>query len=576
MNARSFLTVALLAGGISVANPRAFADDQASPAAAQPVKAPSSSLLSVTPDESVLLLGAPTVARTSGLTQRFFLAQRHPDNPVLRRSEPWEGVGPYVWGNRLMQDEQTRQFRLWYIAYRFEDNFYRWAYATSADGLHWTKPDLAVERFGNATARNCLPLGPHPEKGTRSIARDPRPETPSHRRYLGVRFTYEGEFVSFSPDGIAWLEYPLNPVWFVPSDMIHVMWDARRRKFIAFYKVWELKGREVTSGGPAEGTPFVAYMPTFTPKDRGSGVTDFEGPCITFRPPGAAQVQKRRFTLRSGKQGADDGGGVSLSGEWNAKRVQAFAESDDGIHWSNEQVVLRADEQDPPTANIQYLFVIPYGGYYLGFATLHDEGGQFRIHLAWSADGLSWQRPTRVPWLDVGPEKAFDCGMVLGPADPIFWEKELWFPYGGFPIRHDTKETNWESAIGLARMRLDGFAAWEAGAKSGELVTVPFRCNGDRLFIDAEAQNGCIVVEVLDEKGKALKGFEAKSCRAVSTDTLARTNDGWIQWKREKDLQRVQGKQIQLRFTLQNARLYSFRVADANTVNLPVPRATNR
>src|SRR5687767_13084416 len=54
------------------------------------------------PGETVLLLGDPTVARTSNLTQRFFPATKHPANPVLRRTEPWEGVGPYVWGNRLM------------------------------------------------------------------------------------------------------------------------------------------------------------------------------------------------------------------------------------------------------------------------------------------------------------------------------------------------------------------------------------------------------------------------------------------------------------------------------------------
>jgi len=531
---------------------------------------------STTPNESVLLLGNPTVARASGLTQCFFPAGKHSANPVLRRSEKWEGVGPYLFGSRLMQDEKTRELRLWYIAYRFEDNHYRWAYATSSDGLRWNKPDLGLEQFGGASARNCLPLGPHPEKGTRSIARDPRPETPAARRYLGVRFTYDGEFVSFSPDGLHWTEHIGNPVWFVPSDMIHVMWDDHRQKFVAFYKVWELKGREVRPTGPKDGIPFVAHLPTFTPKDLGNGMTEFEGPCITFRPPGAAEVQKQKFILRSGKQSADDGGGVSLSGEWNAKRVQAFAESDDGIHWRNEQVVLRADAQDPPTANIQYLFVIPCGGYYLGFATLHDEAGYFRIQLAWSADGLSWQRPSRVPWLDVGPEKSFDCGMVLGPADPILWEQEMWFPYGGFPIRHDSKETNWESAIGMATMRRDGFAAWEAGDEPGQLVTQPFRCNGDRLFINAEAQNGLAAVEVLDEKGKPLKGFDAKSCRAVAADTLTKERDGWIQWKKEKDLRRLQGKLIQLRFTLRNARLYSFRIADEKTMKLPIPRATTR
>jgi hypothetical protein len=475
-----------------------------------------------------------------------------------------------------MQDEQSKELRLWYIAFRNEDNHYRWGYATSSDGLKWRRPNLGIERFGDQLTRNCLPLGPHPEKGTRSIARDPRPETPSHRRFLGVRFTYEGEFVSFSPDGIAWLEYPLNPVWQVPSDIIHVMWDDRRERFVAFYKVWELVGREIRPEARADGRPFTAHMPTFTPKDLGNGTTQFDGPCITFQPPGPADVEQRTFVLRSGQQGADDGGGTSLSGEWNAKRVQAFAESEDGIHWTNEQVIMRADADDPPTANIQYLFVVPYGQYYLGFITMHDEAGHFRIQLAWSADGLAWQRPSRVPWLDVGPEGAFDCGMVLGPADPIVGRREMWFPYGGFPIRHDTKETNWESAIGLATMRLDGFAAWAAGAEPGELITQSFSCNGDRLFVNADAQHGSLTVEVLDEQGATIEGFERKACQLVTTDTLANQGDGWIHWATEANLGRLQGRPIKLRFTLQNAQLYSFRIADKHTMELPVPRATTR
>ena len=88
------------------------------------------------PGESVLLLGSPTVAGSKNLTQKFFAAQRHPANPVMRRTEKWEGVGPYLWGNRLMQDEKTGDLRMWYIAYDFTGNFYRWGYAASKDALH--------------------------------------------------------------------------------------------------------------------------------------------------------------------------------------------------------------------------------------------------------------------------------------------------------------------------------------------------------------------------------------------------------------------------------------------------------
>jgi hypothetical protein len=528
------------------------------------------------PTETVLLLGDHTVASTSGLTQRFFAAGKHPANPVMRQTENWEGVGPYIWGNRLMQDERTGLFRLWYITYDFAGNFYRWGYATSPDGLTWTKPNLGVERYADAPATNLLPLGPHPEKGTRSIARDPRPETPAERRYLGVRFTYDGEFVSFSPDGISWKEHPLSPSWFVPSDIIHVMWDEQRNKFTAYFKLWEVAGTEVLDSGPER--PFLAYMPTFTNTKLSDGKEAFEGPVIHLRPNAAAEVKKTKFVLRSVNQGKDDGGGASLSGSWTAKRVQAWASSNDGIHWENEQVVLRADQHDPPSSNIQYMFVMQHGGYYLGFITMHDESGYFREQFAWSADGIKWHRPWRKPWLDVGPKGAFDMGMVTGPCDPIITEREMWFPYGGFPILHNTTDQSWKSNIGLATLRLDGFCAWEAGAKPGELLTQPFLCNGDRLFVNAESQHGSLTVEVVGENGKPLVGFQSDACQVVAADTLATDKkiDGWITWKNNVSLGRAQGQRIQLRFRLKNARLYSFRIANEGTINLPVPRATTR
>jgi hypothetical protein len=532
--------------------------------------------ITTAPGETVLLLGEPTVARTSNLSQKYFPAQRHPANPIIKRTEQWEGVGPYIWGSRLMQDATSGQLRLWYIAYDYNGNFYRWGYATSKDAIHWTKPNLGLEKYRGAPASNCLSLGTHPEKGALSIARDPRPDMPPERRYLGIRFTYDGEFISFSADGIAWTEYASNPVWRVPSDIIHLMWDDRRQKFVAFYKIWEVTGRKVNTDDQAGDPPYTAFMPSFNTKKLDNGTTQFEGPCITFRPPGAAEVRSCTFALRSQRQGSDDGGGSSLSGDWTGKRVQAFAESADGIHWTNEQLILSADDKDPPTANIQYLFVVPYGGYYLGFATLHDERGQFRIQFAWSADGVQWQRPSRAPWLDIGQQGSFDSGMVLGPTDPILWQREMWFPYGGFPIHHDTNKTDWEAAVGLATMRLDGFAAWEAGNQTGELVTQPLRCNGDRLFVNADARNGSVAVEVLNGKGDVIDGFDAASCQPLASDTIEQQDSGWIHWKTKSELRDLQGKQLQLRFTLRNARLYSFRIADEKTMNLPVPRATDR
>jgi hypothetical protein len=523
------------------------------------------------PSESVLLLDEHTVARTVNLKQQFFPAKKHLANPILSKTEPWEGVGPYVWGNRLMQDAGSGEFRLYYTAYSFEGNFYRWGLATSKDGLHWTKPALNLGKLGATMARNWLPVGSHAEKGVLAIARDPRPETPPERRYLGIRFTYDGELISFSPDGITWKEYPSNPVWWVPSDIIHVMWDERRRHFVAYYKVWEVTGTEIRADGSE--AKLVAHMPSFDQKKLTNGMIELTGPRIFFVTNGAAKVEKGRLALRANKQAADDGGGSSLSGDWNGKRVQAWAESEDGIRWSHEQIVMRADEHDPPTANIQYLFVMPYGGYYLGFLTMHDESGLFRIQLAWSSDGIHWARTWRQPWLDIGAKGTFDAGMVLGPADPVFLEREIAFPYGGFPITHDTTRQDWEAAIGLAVIRLDGFCAWQA-EQSGELVTQPFQCTGEQLFVNADATEGSIHVEVLDDKGNPFNGFEAGSCTGIKGDSLQSQETGWVRWKDRASLKSLQGKRIQLRFVLMQARLYSFRVGGPQTLKLPTPRAT--
>jgi hypothetical protein len=83
-------------------------------------------------------------------------------------------------------------------------------------------------------------------------------------------------------------------------------------------------------------------------------------------------------------------------------------------------------------------------------------------------------------------------------------------------------------------------------------------------------------VEVLDELGKPIEQFRSEVCHAVSSDTLVDKNSGWIHWKTQADLTQLSGKQIQLRFLLQNAHLYSFRVANEKLMNLPVPRATDR
>src|SRR5689334_21484921 len=51
--------------------------------------------LTIKPGDSMLLLYKYTVARTEHLSQQFFPAKKHPSNPLIKRTEKWEGAGPY-------------------------------------------------------------------------------------------------------------------------------------------------------------------------------------------------------------------------------------------------------------------------------------------------------------------------------------------------------------------------------------------------------------------------------------------------------------------------------------------------
>jgi hypothetical protein len=511
--------------------------------------------------EGLLLLDDLVVAGTSGCRQAFHAAIKDPANPVIVATEPWEAHGPYTWGTRLLWNPDERQYDLYYVAFRHEDNHYRWGLAVSKDGLTWTKPDLGIETFAGRPARNMLTAGPHPDKAVRSVVRDPRPECPAAERYKAVRFTYEGEFVSTSPDGRRWTEDPENPVWHVPSDVIHAMWDPARRRFVAYYKLWEVTGQTPDPASRYGFRSVLAHMPTFDHAVRGDGLTELRGPEVVFHPEGAAEVRQSVFLLETAGQGMDDGGGGPLTGAWHARRVIAWAESDDWRNWRHERVVLRVDERDRPDANIQCAFVLPWGGYYLAFLTMHDERGQFTQQLAFSRDGLVWSRPWRGDFIGLGAPGAFDSGMVLAPTDPVLTETQMVFYYGGFDIlHHQPVNAPWRASIGRALLRRDGFASWDSlPGHEGVVTTQPLTMEEPCLWINADAAVGQVAVEVLDAEGRVLPGFEAAACRPVAGDTARLAGcRAPVAWNRAVALPARSGRPFRLRFRLVGARLFSF------------------
>ena len=109
-------------------------------------------------------------------------------------------------------------------------------------------------------------------------------------------------------------------------------------------------------------------------------------------------------------------------------------------------------------------------------------------------------------------------------------------------------------AIGLATLRLDGFASMNASFNSGSLTTRPFLLGGDELRVNVKSDYGKLVAELLDLGGKVIPGYASGDCAEVSEDAVSTP----VNWGNGPDLKKLQSQPVRIRFSLENARLYAY------------------
>ena len=237
-------------------------------------------------------------------------------------------------------------------------------------------------------------------------------------------------------------------------------------------------------------------------------------------------------------------------------RRLARTESVDFEHWSEPQLVLECDSEDGPDTQIYGAGVDIYEGIYLAMIWIYREGGDGRIdtQLATSRDGIRWSRVgDRATWLELGDEDTWEGGMVRSVERVIRRGNTLYIYYCGVHGAHTgpnrgkvTRKHPVQS--GLLTQRRDGFVSLTAEEKQGTFTTVPFVLNGTQLSINADASDGVIRVEVLDELDRVVSRSQTISGDHLDLRTV---------WD-ENDLETSKGRQIRLRFTLRSAHLYSY------------------
>jgi hypothetical protein len=113
----------------------------------------------------------------------------------------------------------------------------------------------------------------------------------------------------------------------------------------------------------------------------------------------------------------------------------------------------------------------------------------------------------------------------------------------------------------LATLPADRFVGLRPGdaTKEGILETVPFHISGGDLIVNGE---GDIRVEILDEKGNVIPGFDRNKCRCIA-DRPNRYRIFWEEKEGGKTLAGVTQKSpICLRFIVRKGTLFSFQYRD--------------
>jgi len=550
---------------------------------------------------AALLLVPPAALHAADPTRRLFLDDYHIQSmtglsrvyhqpakdpaPVIVPDKPWETNGwvrpvgwyPYgshaqVWSPPVWNPELSK-WQLWYQGGKEGLPLY----AESTDGINWVKPNLGLYTWGGSKNNNItlLPTAPYTQPNAphhRIVAIRDSFETNPNRRYKGLVLvasgldTPGGLIRLISPDGKTWTREGTDVI--TAGDEYRLDQDPVTGQFWATVKLSPSQaGATMPADYAGSGSIRIAWLRTSS---------DF----VTWTAPKLVAYGSKSDQTQA------------------ASQIAAYKANPAIRKLLYDQPTTLA--RDTYTADVYHFPMFRYQDMVLGLPTRllqtgmiwgnekpkpnNQDGWQFPF-LVSSRDLTAWNKHTGNPFCDVSPlsdtQKA-DHGMIQ-MLPPITLGDQLVFYYTGYRFPHHMwwkLDPTWDKdkiqgldynyaaagltpaecakepsvAIHVARLRLDGFASLRAGATAGEVVTKSLPVNGKSLYVNAAAQAGTLKAELLDNNGAVIPGYTLANSVPLQTDSVRAK----MQWQGVTDLSALTGKSVKIRFSVQNADLYSF------------------
>jgi hypothetical protein len=193
------------------------------------------------------------IGSKDSVLRRYHPFEKYTNNPIVVVDQPWEYT--VVSCATVLPSEDGKGYRMWYDSWtRKGDPEHGFSqYATSTDGIHWTKPTLGLHAWPKNGAKDNNFVG-----GGGSIMHTPDDPDPA-RRYKAVS---NGDYLfRASPDGLRWERLSKGKI-FSAGDTGHLMWDPLTEKYRGYAKISaDVSGQRRRVVGYSEGTGFEAWPP---------------------------------------------------------------------------------------------------------------------------------------------------------------------------------------------------------------------------------------------------------------------------------------------------------------------------
>jgi len=435
---------------------------------------------------------------------------KDPQNPIFFPQTPFErndrmapATLPKCGG--VWYDEQDGRFKMWYMA----SYLGAMGYAASSDGIHWERPCLDIVQGSNL----ILPPDVHPDSGTVWLDTETRRE--DERFKMMIR----------EPNGPG-LPRRFPARLFMSADGIH----------------W----REVGTTGPMDDRSTFFYNPF------------------------------RKRWVQSIREGVEGRGRARLYWEHEDFVESGRWKEGEPPFWCGADCMDEGGDAAPQLYNLD---AVAYESLMVGFFQIlkgppnhiGQAAGQPKLTelvLATSRDGFHWHRPDRRPFIGACREAgSWEFGYIESTGGVVLVVgDELWFYYSAYAGDPARITADWRTngmyangAVGLAKLRRDGFVSLRAGFPGASVTTRPLLFSGSHLFVNANTAGALLRVECLTENGHVISGYSADDCMGFCGNATKVE----IRWQGGPDMGCLRDRPVRLRFRMDRGDLYAFWISPA-------------